>query len=99
MRIGAPLVCVRLEGSLALETACVDARVGVVNSVSVEFLEEDPHIFETGIQSLSVERQDCVRCIADNDDAGVEVVGVALDADQWEVRVFHKLLTQRRRLD
>jgi hypothetical protein len=34
-----------------------------------------------------------------DDDAGVEVVGAALDADQWEMRVRGELLTQRRGLD
>ena len=87
MRISTALVCVGLEGCLALETACVDARVGVIDSMLVQFLEKDPDIFETGIQSLSVERKDCVRCVADNDDTGVEMVGFALDADQWEMRV------------
>lgn len=94
MRIITAHVCVRLECRLTSNAAGVHAGVRVVDAVLVELLEQYPHIFKAGVETLSVERQNGMRCVTDNHDSGAVMVGPALDADQWQVRIEIELFAQ-----
>lgn len=54
---------------------------------AVEMVEEDADVFEAGVHALSVEGHHSVCGVADDDAAGPVVVGLAFDADEWEVGV------------
>ena len=62
--------------------------------MSVEMLEEDTDVFQSGVHALAVEGDHSVGGIAEDDAAGGEVVRVAFDADEGEVRVSGELFAE-----
>ena len=62
--------------------------------MSVEMLEEDTDVFQSGVHALAVEGDHGVGGIAEDDAGGCEVVRVAFDADEGELRVSGELFAE-----
>lgn len=57
-------------------------RVGI-DSVSIEKVEKDANVFQTGVHALPIERHHSVRGIAEDDDRGGVVVRRAFYGYEW----------------
>ena len=75
-------------GGAGLGGMVVVVGIGIwdgIDAVGIEHGEEDADVFEPGVHALAVKRNHSVGGVAEDDDAGGEVVGGAFYGDEGEM--------------